>query len=254
MRSSFSGVPLGHPIIQLFCNKLLLICSPWATLRQEEVRQFLARHGFINLNALQQHHVPSLQSFIFGAPEELSLGLDCLLLFALFEIDLAEIPRLRLESWGLKDPKLLKISRFWRQCGPRSPLLLAAKKGYVRMVALLLRAGADQSQKTSKGRTLLEVAQQAPNEKARQQIVAMVRGTQTLRWWSWFMCLSSNLFRFPIAQIYYTPVFSSDHFSRYHLPTQTPHPQIRQRIWCSIFRRTRSAKQLLQHTSLTSSK
>lgn len=49
------------------------------------------------------------------------------------------------------------------------------------MVALLLRAGADQSQKTSKGRTLLEVAQQAPNEKARQQIVAMVRGTQTLR-------------------------------------------------------------------------
>ena len=60
------------------------------------------------------------------------------------------------------------------------PLHLAAKSGNAKMVSLLLRAGANQKQKTSKGRSVLEVAQEAECTDSYLQVLALLEENQTL--------------------------------------------------------------------------
>ncbi|CAK9102537.1 Caskin-2 [Durusdinium trenchii] len=58
------------------------------------------------------------------------------------------------------------------------PLHLAVKMGDAKLVSLLLRAGADKDQESSKGRRPMEVAQQAKRSESKAEIVELLEGIQ----------------------------------------------------------------------------
>lgn len=60
------------------------------------------------------------------------------------------------------------------------PLHMAVKEGNIELLVLLLRCGADRDQRTSKGRSILEIAQKGKCSKTREKIIQILQEPKKL--------------------------------------------------------------------------
>ena len=76
---------------------------------------------------------------------------------------------------GVNEPGRLPSVFWWRSSETVYPIHVAAKSGDHEALRLLLRAGASFEQKTSSGRTALQIAEQADREGSHSQVIALLK-------------------------------------------------------------------------------